>query len=117
MKTIIMTMLLLFFFTSCSKVKGANPSQNEALNSVAGNTKNKEDGFMQKALDSWLENEWTPATQKNEEIKKIDKDENRNFTLQEYINKMELYNKDKNSTQTDESHIKRIDSMPVIGNN
>ena len=48
-------------FNACSKVDGVNPSQNKALNKVAGK-KEKKSGAMQNALDNWLKDEWNPST-------------------------------------------------------
>ncbi|MDQ1245353.1 MAG: hypothetical protein QG565_1694, partial [Campylobacterota bacterium] len=36
MKNTIMTIFAVMLFSACSKVDGVNPSQNKALNSVAG---------------------------------------------------------------------------------
>ena len=139
---------------SCSQVDGANPSQNKAVNAVAGK-KEKKPGYMQNALDNWLRTEWSPTTsdakvptaqtkvkvipnkdgsaklvevktgvvlkeiskeqiKHQEKVKTKYKDEDRNFTLQEYIDKLEVYN---NTHATDEksSHTAKINSMPVIG--
>ncbi|MEK6659033.1 MAG: hypothetical protein AABY36_05070 [Campylobacterota bacterium] len=114
MYNLILAVLAVALLTSCSKVDGANPSQNKALNSVSGVQENKKGGYMQSKLDSWVKEEWTPAVEKNETIKKKNEDENRNFVLQEYVDKMEVYNKEHNST-TAESHTQKVSSMPVIG--
>ncbi len=61
MKKLLLTIPMVLMFNACSKVDGANPSQNEAVNKVAG-TKTKKPGAMQNALDNWLNNEWNPST-------------------------------------------------------
>jgi len=154
MNNIIMTILAITLFGGCSRVDGVNPSQNEALNSLTGK-KEKKSGYMQQALDRWLEEEWSPAVEgtkapraetevkvvenKNgtaklvetktgavlkemtqEEVKRQKEvqakygDEDRSFTLQEYIDKMAVYNNTHVSNE-EESHTKKINSLPVIG--
>lgn len=111
---IILAISAVVLLASCSKVDGANPSQNRALNTVSGEVENKKSGYMQNKLDSWVKEEWTPKVEKNETIKKKNEDESRDFVLQEYVDKMEVYNKEHNSTTTG-SHTKKISSMPIIG--
>ncbi|WP_345979445.1 hypothetical protein [Sulfurimonas sp. HSL3-2] len=90
------------------------PTQNKALNSVSPTNQEKKDGAMQKSLDNWLEKEWTPTVEQNETIKKMNEDKNRNFTLQEYVDKAGAYIK--NKPKSDEPSMKeKMDTMPVIG--
>jgi hypothetical protein len=114
MKNLILAVSAIVLLTSCSKVDGANPSQNRALNSVAGKEENKKSGHMQQALDNWLSSDWTPSVEKNEAIKKKNSDDGKDFTLQEYVDKITTYNKEHNSSEQD-SHQNKISSMPVIG--
>ncbi|MDD5401491.1 MAG: hypothetical protein PHQ93_09920 [Sulfurimonas sp.] len=114
MNNLILAISAVVLLTSCSKVDGANPSQNRALNSISGELENKKSSFLQNKLDSWVKEEWTPTVEKNETIKKKNEDESRNFVLQEYVDKMGVYNKEHNST-TAESHTQKISSMPIIG--
>lgn len=141
-------------FNACSKVDGANPSQNEALNKISGK-KAKKPGAMQKALDNWLNNEWNPSTsdskkptadtkvkvienedgsaklveiKSGETLKEISKDElkrqkevkakyqdeDRPFTLQEYVDKAAVYDSSSVSDDSD-SLVKKMNTMPVIG--
>ncbi|MBW6489141.1 hypothetical protein [Sulfurimonas sp.] len=154
MKNLMIAVSVIIVLTSCSKVDGVNPSQNEALNSVTGK-KEKKSGFMQQKLDKWLSEEWSPVVEgtkpptgdtavkiiENENgsaklveaktgtvLKEISKEEvekqkevkekyskkDRNFTLQEYVDKMSVYSAT-HVTDEENSHVKRIDSMPVIG--
>lgn len=115
MKNLILAISAIILLTSCSKVDGANPSQNKALNAVAGKQEKEQSGFMQQALDNWVKEDWTPTVEKNETIKKSNSNEERNFTLQEYADKIEAYTKEQNLTSQD-SHTNKINSMPVIGN-
>lgn len=113
---ILIAILSLLSLTACSSTKSdVNPSQNEALNSVTkSNVQKKKDASMQKSLDAWLKNEWTPTVEKDELIKTKNQDETRDFKLQEYVDKSEVYMRESNST-TQDSHYKRMESMPVIG--
>jgi len=154
MKNLILAISTIILLTSCSKVDGANPSQNEALNSIAGK-KEKKSGYMQQKLDKWLNEEWSPVVAgtkpptgdtavkiienengtaklveaktgtvlkemskeeviKQKEVQEKYSDEDRNFTLQEYVDKIAVYNSTHTSNE-DESHAKKINSMPVIG--
>ncbi|WP_415397589.1 hypothetical protein [Sulfurimonas sp. CS5] len=112
--TIIATISILSL-SSCSSNTTVAPSQNESLNSVTNSTAEKNNkGSMQKSLDSWLKDEWTPKVEKDEDIKAKNQDKERDFKLQEYIDKSEVYMKESNST-TQDSHYKKMESMPVIG--
>ena len=154
MKKLLLLIPIAIMLNSCSQVEGVNPSQNRALNYVAGK-KEKKPALMQNLLDNWLKNEWTPSVsdakaptgqtrvkiipnndgsaklvetktgvvlkeitkeqiKKQEEIKAKYKEEDRDFTLQEYIDKMAVYNSTNYSDEKD-SHTKKINSMPVIG--
>lgn len=114
MKTVIMTILIAIFFISCSKIDGVNPSQNKALMDVAGKEEKANSGYMQQALDNWIEKDWTPTVEKDESIKKKNEDESRDFTIQEYVDKITIYASEQNAT-SDESHSQKIKTMPVIG--
>jgi len=114
MKNLLLAVTAIVFLNSCSQVDGANPSQNKALNTLAGKTKKTKSGYMQQALDSWIKDEWTPTVEKNEAIKKKNENKSRRFTIQEYVDKAKVYSKEHSSTSS-ESHIKKINAMPVIG--
>lgn len=150
-----MTILAVILLSACSKVEGVNPSQNEALNGIAGK-KEKKSGYMQQKLDKWLNEEWSPLVEgtepptgdtavkiiegedgtaklveaktgtplkkmtneeviKQKEMQEKYSDEDRNFTLQEYVDKMALYNST-HASDENESHAQKINSIPVIGN-
>lgn len=154
MKKIILISTTLLLFTACSQIDGANPSQNEVVNSIAGKQE-KKSGYMQQALDKWLKDEWSPLVSgttppagdtkvkivtnedgsaklveaesgvvlkemtkeqviKQKEVQEKYKAKDRNFTLQEYIDKMAVYNSAHVSDEKD-SHTKKINSMPIIG--
>lgn len=155
MKNLILAVSAIILLASCSKVDGANPSQNKALKSVSGKKEKEQSGFMQQKLDKWLSEEWSPVVagtkpptgdtavkiienengtaklvevktgtilkeMTKEEVKKQKEaqekysDEDRNFTLQEYIDKMAVYNSTHTSYE-EESHTQKVNSMPIIG--
>ena len=64
--TAITTVLLL---TSCASQSPVAPSQNDALNKISNSKGKEKSGYMQQGLDSWLEEDWTPKVEKNEEIR------------------------------------------------
>ena len=108
------TTLTLTLMCSCSSQPVQYPSQNSALNNISTSHSDKKSGAMQNSLDNWLEKEWTPTVEKNEEMKKKNADTSRNFTLQEYVDKAAVYISENNNTY-EESHSKKLSSMPVIG--
>lgn len=92
---------------------------------------------MQKSLDSWLHDDWEPTVSKDKEIQKkymkeekvqenvkpsvketqeshfVDK-EDKNFTIQEYVDKASAYMKAK-PNDYNSSNVKKLESMPIIG--
>jgi hypothetical protein len=96
------------------KNESVSPTKNEALNKVSPLNQNRPDGSMQKSLDHWLETDWTPTVQKDEKIKKVDANENRNFTLQEYVDKAVAYSKNKPDSN-ESSGVNNLSKLPVIG--
>ena len=91
------------------------PSQNSELNRVSPMpVATSEGGAMQKSLDEWTEKEWTPAVEKDEKIKAMNEDEDRPFTLQEYIDKAAVYQANKPKSDTP-SHVEELEQLPVIG--
>ncbi len=131
------SLLLAFVLSNCTSSIKATPSQNTALNSISNsNASEKKEGAMQKSLDSWLKNDWEPTVSKDKEIQKkymqekketktktsaketqkahfVDK-KNKNFTLQEYVDKASAYMKAK-PNDYNSSHVKKVESLPVIG--
>ncbi|MEN4053312.1 MULTISPECIES: hypothetical protein [Sulfurimonas] len=131
------TLLLAFVLSSCaSSSSKVAPSQNSALNSISNSNAGKKEGAMQKSLDSWLKEDWEPTISKDKKIQKkymqekkgrtaegsvkqtqeshfVDK-EDRNFTLQEYVDKASAYMRAK-PNDYNSSHVKQVESLPVIG--
>jgi len=131
-------LLLAFVLSNCSSSSAkVTPSQNTALNSISNsNAGTKKEGAMQKSLDSWLKNDWEPTVSKDKEIQKkymqekkeaksktsakenqkshfVDK-KDKNFTLQEYVDKASAYMRAK-PNDYNSSHVKKVESLPVIG--
>ena len=120
MKKLLLPLSIGLFFTACSTTQTPSPTQNDALHNVSKSTASKkEDGAMQRALDNWLTNEWTPTVEANEEIKAKNEDNKRAFTLQEYVEKAEVYSKAKKEKEEDnekkESHADEMRKLPGIG--
>jgi len=76
---ITLTILSSSLIIGCSTTNSIAPSQNSALNSISssnGISKDRysnskaEDGYMQKAMDNWLTNDWTPTISQDKEIQK-----------------------------------------------
>ena len=154
MKKLLLLIPMALIMNSCSQVDGANPSQNKAVNAVAGK-KEKKPAAMQNLLDKWLTEEWSPVVsgtkaptgdtkvkvvpnedgsaklietdtgvvlkemtkeqvEKQKELQTKYKEEDRPFTLQEYVDKMAVYNSTHTSDEAN-SHTNKINTMPVIG--
>jgi len=127
-----LTISAFILLSSCATNAPVTPSQNSDLNKISNSNGKERSGFMQKSLDNWLKNEWTPTVNKDKNIqkkylKKVDTKERsntteekyvenkeRNFTLQEYADKVVAYMK-AHSDDEKESHTKKLESMPVIG--
>jgi len=123
-----MLILSIIFLNGCSHSSPVAPSQNSALNSISNSNGNKKAGYMQKSMDRWLKNDWTPTVSKNKEIqKKYMKKEktsdgkvkyierkDRAFKLQEYVDKATAYRK-AHPNDYNNSNVRKLESMPVIG--
>ena len=120
------SLLIIIFLSGCTNSsQNITPSQNSALNSISkSNAGTEKKGAMQKSLDSWLQEDWTPTVSKDKEIQKkymqeekskhfVDKKE-RNFTLQEYVDKASAYMKAK-PNDYNSSNVHKLKSLPVIG--
>ncbi|MDQ7068523.1 MAG: hypothetical protein Q9M40_11395 [Sulfurimonas sp.] len=100
----------------CSTQTLQTPSENKALNSISkSNAKKKNSYYMQNATDSFLKNEWKEKVLEDKEIKeKYPEKENHPFTLQEYVDKVEVYS-GKADANKSRSNVSKLQSMPVIG--
>ena len=97
------------------------PSQNPSLNAISPSVTatSKSDGAMQKNLDTWTEEEWTPKTEGNSTVQETREDDNSSFTLQKYVDKAGVYLDEKEKEEAGKpkrpSHVEKMESMPVIG--
>jgi len=139
--TTTLTATAFILFSGCATDAPVAPSQNSDLNKISNSHGTEKPGLMQKSLDSWLKNEWTPTVNKDKKVqkkymKKVDadstnsnanteetnnnteekyvEDRERNFTLQEYVDKASAYMKAHPSDEKD-SNVEKLKSMPVIG--
>ncbi len=110
----LLIILGLFIFTGCHSSLGTSPSSNTALKRITNPDKKEKNYSMQKTLDKWLQEEWTPSIEKNATIRKINQDKERDFTLQEYVDKVKVYLQENNASSK-EVHWQKINSLPVIG--
>ncbi|UCN00847.1 hypothetical protein LCX93_02725 [Sulfurimonas sp. SWIR-19] len=138
MKQLITTSLTISLFvllSGCATDALVAPSQNSDLNKISNSNGKAKPGLMQKSLDSWLKNEWTPTVNEDKKVqkkymKKVNvnatntsndteekyvEEKERNFTLQEYVDKAAAYMKAHPNDNKD-SNVKKLESMPVIGN-
>ena len=86
---------------------------------------------MQRSLNDFVKNDWTPTLSKDENIQKkymkVDEsnstkedkktyveDKDRSFTLQEYADKISAYMKAKPANH-EESNVNKLNALPVIG--
>ena len=116
-QTLLITPLL--FLVACSTSSKSYPSQNKELSKYTSGI--QKSGGMQKSLDKWLKDEWEPVVNKDKEIQKkypkteknsVKKSE-RSFSLQEYVDKAMVYRE--SVPDSNNSHTKKIESLPVIG--
>jgi hypothetical protein len=136
MKQLITTSLttsLFILLSGCVSDAPVAPSQNSDLNKISNSGGKEKPGLMQKSLNSWLKNEWTPTVNKDKKIQKkylkkenvkgsrnnnseekYVEDKERNFTLQEYVDKASVYMK-AHPSDDKESNVKKLENMPVIG--
>lgn len=121
----------------CANREGVSPSQNTSLHAVSpSTTAASEGGMMQRSLDGWLKEEWSPLTKTVPvtttttmsdgkvvtETKMVEVPEpvdNEPFTLQKYADKWKVYNENKakmmEGKPKEPSNIDLVNSLPVIG--
>ncbi|SFV50432.1 hypothetical protein MNB_SM-4-1560 [hydrothermal vent metagenome] len=104
--TIILSLTL---FTGCVTSPKVSPSENKTLNSISkSNASKKKSYFLQNQTDAFLENEWKETVTENKDKK------DKSFSLQEYVDKVEVYSGKKPSDDTT-SNVTKMESLPVIG--
>lgn len=106
--------VIALMFIGCTSQSNVSPSQNQSLQAVSPSKTDNANGSLQKSLNSWIDEEWTPTLEKNETIQEINEDKSRDFKLQEYVDKMNVYMNESNASQK-EAHHEKINTLPVIG--
>ncbi len=123
-------LLSLVNLLGCAPSNGVAPSQNDALNSISSSSsKKKNDYFLQKQVDTYIDDELTPTVSQDKEIqekymqKKVDKEsgevtyedkKGKSFTLQEMVDKITA-NRKVHPADHNNSNVHKLESMPVIG--
>ena len=122
-----------FLLSGCATNAAVSPSQNPSLQAVSPNTAaTSQEGTMQRSLDTWLKEQWTPlATPKVAETKKgaikntegnstaSKVEDEKPFTLQSFADKWKVYHENEakmnEGKPKEASHIDAVNAMPVIG--
>ncbi|MGA9046064.1 hypothetical protein [Sulfuricurvum sp.] len=121
----------------CANHEGVAPSQNSSLNAVSpSTTATSEGGSMQRSLDAWLKEEWTPLTTPANganatsatAVSNVSEpsgtvtaqpEDNTPLTLQKYADKWKTYHENKEKMKEgkpkEASHIEMMQSLPVVG--
>jgi len=121
----------------CTNREGVAPSQNASLHAVSPSTTAvSEGGSMQRSLDSWLKEEWSPMTKtvpvtttttmpdgkvvtETKMVPVPEPVDNEPFTLQKYADKWKVYHENKakmmEGKPKEPSNIDLVNSLPVIG--
>ncbi len=136
--------LALFAFGGCANNAGLTPSQNPTLNALSPSTTAvSEGGVMQRNLDSWLKEEWTPLTTpnapkssapstENDGVVRVNDggtaqqaaviegaEENSSSGLQKYVDKWKMYHENKEKMNEgkpkEASNVENLEKLPVIG--
>jgi len=113
MKIFVIT-LSLSFLISCSNHTQTRPSNKSSTHNVIPTVSKEKAGFMQKTLDSFLEDDWEPTVKSDKTIQKKYIEKESSFTLQEYVDKTAAYMHAK-PADYEHSNVHRLEQMPVIG--
>ena len=135
-KSYLYTALSTLVLSGCAaNTTGVAPSQNSNLQTVSpSGTAEAEGGAMQRALDKWLKEEWTPMTAApstetattpdgkvvttTKEVVAPPADET-SFTLQKYADKWKAYNEKQaklnEGKPKEASNVEKLERMPIIG--
>ncbi len=84
-----LTILSSSLIVGCSYLSSEAPSQNSALNSISGSKPKAKDGYMQRTMDAWFKNDWTPTVSNDKDIQKkyMKAQTNKSGVKQTYIKK------------------------------
>jgi len=93
MKHLMIKLSLTFIGSSlmvgCSALSSSAPSSNSALNSISSSGATEKDGAMQRIMDDWFKNDWTPTVSEDKDIQKkyMKAETNKSGVKQTYIRK------------------------------
>lgn len=123
-----------FVLAGCAANATIPPSQNSSLQAVSPNTAAaSEGGAMQRSLDAWLKEKWTPLTapkavqqSKENTSKSVEvastaskAEDEKPFTLQNFADKWKVYHENEakmnEGKPKEASHIDAVNALPVIG--
>lgn len=127
----------LLLISGCANREGVAPSQNKSLQTISPSTTAvSEGGGMQRSLDAWLKEEWTPMTKTVPVETKTTKpdgtvvttttmvavpepEDTEPFTLQKYADKWKVYHENKvkmnEGKPKEASHVEMVGTLPVVG--
>jgi hypothetical protein len=123
--------------SGCANREGVAPSQNSSLHAVSpSTTAASEGGAMQRSLDGWLKEEWSPLTKtatvtttttapdgkvitETKIVEVPEPEDNEPFKLQKYADKWKVYHENKEKMNEgkpkEASNVDLMNSLPVIG--
>ncbi len=123
--------------SGCANREGVAPSQNSSLHAVSpSTTAASEGGAMQRSLDGWLKEEWSPLTKtatvtttttapdgkvitETKIVEVPEPADNEPFKLQKYADKWKVYHENKEKMNEgkpkEASNVDLMNSLPVIG--
>ncbi|MCL5272369.1 MAG: hypothetical protein M1486_03515 [Gammaproteobacteria bacterium] len=122
-----------FALAGCATNATVSPSQNPSLQAVSPNTTAESSGgAMQRSLDAWFKEEWTPLTTPKTTQAKDDAtksaavastaskaEDEKPFTLQSFADKWKVYHENEakmsEGKPKEASHIDAVNALPVIG--
>jgi len=136
-RTLTFSLSLLMLSGCAANRMGVTPSQNTDLQAISpSTTAASEGGAMQRSLDSWLKEEWTPMSTTAPAVKTtatasdgtvvttteqvlVEPEDQTPFTLQKYADKWKVYHENKakmnEGKPKEPSNIEKISNLPVIG--
>ncbi|CAI6146112.1 MAG: hypothetical protein SPLUMA2_SPLUMAMAG2_00259 [uncultured Sulfurimonas sp.] len=104
--------LSIILFAGCVTAPTVALTGNESFKSISkSNSSKKKSYFLQNQMDKFLENEWKESVLEDKKIKeKYEDKKDRSFSLQEYVDKIEVYSGTKTSDDTT-SNVTKLESL------
>ncbi|NPA66756.1 MAG: hypothetical protein GXO11_07735 [Epsilonproteobacteria bacterium] len=111
MKRLSLIPLVVLFF-GCQEVRNPSATQNDILNNVTKSSAKKEKvGMLQESVDQWQKRN---IVQENKKVLLESKKEEEQQTKKRYLQEL-IDSTNATSNDTTPSHVKELESMPVIG--